>query len=184
MDQRWDDARAAAYLRDFGEHALNRLWLDHVTLPEHGFLLDVGCGGGASIKEALRKEKTIRATGIDPTPFMINEARTALPRMDFYETGADRIPLPTDVVHVALANCSAVHWPSIEDGLREIYRVLRPQGQLLVMEEAFSSQDVEGQLNSPQDLPKRLKEAKFHVLEHGHHNREGESYWATLAQKP
>jgi len=125
MNEIWNDRSAQAYLEKYGHHALNRLWLTHVDLSPDEFLLDIGCGGGTSIKAALSQEK----------------------------------------------------------GLREIHRVLRPEGRLLIIEEAFATQTEEGRLNSPQDLPQHLKNTGFAVSEHGHHDKGGESYWATLAQK-
>ena len=183
MEQIWDDRSAQAYLDKYGDHALNRLWLTHVNLAPDAFLLDIGCGGGASLKAAFSQMKSIRAVGIDPMPVMIAAARELLPRADFYEAGAESIPLPGGVVSLALANCSAIHWQRVEDGLREVHRVLRQGGQFLIIEEAFASQTDDGRLNSPQDLPELLKSAGFLVKEHGHHDQQGESYWATLAEK-
>jgi len=183
MDQIWNDRSAQAYLDKYGDHALNRLWLSHVSLAPDEFLLDIGCGGGASIKAALSEMKSIRAVGIDPMPVMINAAREMLPRVDFYEASAESIPLPGSVVSLALANCSAIHWDNIDAGLIEIHRVLRTGGQFLILEEAFASQTEEGHLQSPQDLPAHLKNAGFFVVDHGHHDKDGESYWATLSQK-
>jgi ubiquinone/menaquinone biosynthesis C-methylase UbiE len=184
MDQTWNDRTAQAYLSRYGDHELNRLWLNHVSLKEDTFLLDVGCGGGASLKAASKAMKGIRAVGIDPMPVMISAARELLPRVDFYEATAESIPLPAEVVSLALANCSAIHWADINAGLREVFRVLRKGGQFLIIEEAFASQTEDGRLNSPQDLPDLLKSAGYTVVEHGHHDQSGESYWATLAQKP
>ena len=183
MDQIWNDRSAQTYLDKYSDHKLNRLWLTHVTLAPDEFLLDVGCGGGASLKEALRAVKSIRAVGIDPVPLMIRTARELLPRVDFNEAEAESIPLPGSVVTLALANCSAIHWRDIDAGLSEVHRVLRKGGQFLLIEEAFAAQNEDGRLNSPQDLPNHLKKAGFYVTEHGHHDKDGESYWATLAQK-
>lgn len=183
MDQTWNDRSAQSYLNRYGDHDLNRLWLTHVTLAPDEFLLDVGCGGGASLKAAIKAAKSIRAVGIDPMPVMINAARELLPRADFYEASAEKIPLPGGVVTLALANCSAIHWEDIGLGLREVHRVLKQGGQLLLIEEAFATQTDDARLNSPQDLPEHLKIAGFFVTEHGHHDKDGQSYWATLAQK-
>lgn len=183
MDNNWNDQTAQSYLDKYADHALTRLWLSHVTLAPDEFLLDIGCGGGASIKAAIGRMKSIRAVGIDPMPVMIRAARELLPRADFYEAEAASIPLPGSVVSLALANCSAIHWADIGAGLAEIHRVLRTGGQLLIIEEAFASQTEDGMLNSPQDLPEHLKRAGFFVSDHGHHDKEGQSYWATLAQK-
>ncbi len=183
MDNTWNDETARWYLERYGDHALNRLWLTHVTLAPDEFLLDVGCGGGASIKAATQQQKNIRAVGIDPVTTMITAAREILPRVDFYEASAENIPLPGGVITLALANCSVIHWQDVGAGLAEVNRVLRTGAQFLILEEAFASQTDDGRLNSPQDLPGHLKKAGFFVSEHGHHNTDGESYWATLAQK-
>lgn len=179
----WTDKAARVYLERYGDHALNRLWLHHVDLDPSTFLLDIGCGGGAAMKAALQQQPDLRAVGVDPSPVMIRAARTLLPRADFYETGAESVPLPGQVISLALANCSIMHWEDFSAGLREVERVLRPQGQFLVIDEAFSAEELEGQIASPQELPTLLEHAGFRLLSHGHHDNEGQSYWATLAQK-
>lgn len=183
MGSDWDDETARWYLERYGDHALNRIWLEHIDLSPNDFLLDVGCGGGASIMAAMPHLPEGRATGIDPMPVMVAAARERLPGTDFYEAEAEAIPLPGGVVDVVLANCSVIHWRDVTAGLREVHRVLKPGGQFLALEEAFASQDEEGRLKSPQDLPDLLSAAGFEVAAHGHHTNGDESYWATRATK-
>ncbi len=184
MEQIWNDRTAQAYLERHGDHALNRLWLEHVSLSPEDFLLDIGCGGGAALEEAFSRVNDIRAVGIDPVAVMVRTARKKLPKADIYEASAESIPLPGEVVSLALANCSASYWPDLQDGLAEIARVLKPGGRLLVIEEAFAALSDGVELRSPQDLPVHLRKAGFEVSDHGHHDKENESYWATLAHKP
>jgi len=184
MDSDWDDKTAIWYLERYGDHRLNHLWMDHVSLSPSDFLLDIGCGGGASIKAALPILTDGRATGVDPIAHMISVARENLPGVDFYQAGAEAIPMPGSVVDVALANCSISHWTDLQTGLSEVFRVLKPGGQFIALEEAFAAQENEGRLKSPNDLKAVFEGAGFKVSDHGHHDKDGESYWATLAAKP
>lgn len=183
MDRDWNDRTARAYLDRDGGHGLASLWLDHVSLAPDDFLLDIGCGDGSAIATAFSIVRDIRAVGIDPVPVMVQTARKKLPKADFYEAGAESIPLPGGVVSLALANCSLSYWADLRGGLAEVFRVLRPGGRLLVIEEAFAALSDGAALRSPQDLPIHLRRAGFETADHGHHDKDNESYWATLARK-
>lgn len=180
----WNDEISRNYLDSFADHVLNLLWLEHVDLHEGDFLLDIGCGGGGAIKAALQNCEALRVVGVDPMQVMLTAAREIAPRADFYLSGAEDIPLPGNVVTCALANCSISHWQDRTAGLNEVGRVLKSGGRFLIIEEAFSFQSEDGATNSPEELPAQLEKAGFQVQNHGPHQNQDVSYWATLAVKP
>ena len=152
MPDQWDDTIARRYLDAYGDHPLQELWLEHVTLGPEDFLLDIGCGGGGAIRAALARVPDLRAVGIDPSKVMLAAAREAAPRADFYGASAEAIPLPGGVVTQALANCSLVHMSDIDAAVVEIARVMRKGGALLAISEAFAELDGDEGSISPGDL--------------------------------
>jgi ubiquinone/menaquinone biosynthesis C-methylase UbiE len=100
-------------------------------------VLDVGCGPGGAAREAARRGGEV--TGVDPSPLMLRLARVlsrgrAGRRLTFKEGKAEALPLADDSVTVAWAISSAHHWADVPAGLREIHRVLRPGGRLVIVE--------------------------------------------------
>lgn len=74
----WIDQRQA--LATDGPGVSEAVWLDRfmARLPAGGSVLDVGCGSGRPVAEALLS-RGFRVTGIDSSPALIAHARATLP---------------------------------------------------------------------------------------------------------
>lgn len=115
--------------------AFDRKMLDWLIekVGQQGIICDFGCGPGQVAR--YLHEHGARACGIDLSPQMIEQARKLNPGLDF-EIG-DMLR-PTNVPDNAYAGIAAfysiIHIPRLKavDALREIARVLRPGGVLLV----------------------------------------------------
>jgi ubiquinone/menaquinone biosynthesis C-methylase UbiE len=95
--------------------------------------VDVGCGSGTAVRRASRLGA--RATGVDPAPVMLRVARALRGRNTTYvEGGAESLPLPDADATVVWSIASVHHWPQLEAGLAEAYRVLEPGGRFLAIE--------------------------------------------------
>jgi ubiquinone/menaquinone biosynthesis C-methylase UbiE len=100
-------------------------------------VVDIGCGPGTAVREAARRGA--RATGVDPDRAMLRLGRslTALRRaagVSFVEGGAERLPVPDCGTTVVWALTSVHHWPDRPAAIREIRRVLKPGGRVLLAE--------------------------------------------------
>ena len=117
--------------------AIARLAADAAGVTEGDRVVDVGCGPGGAVREAARRGASV--TGVDPAPLMLRLGRylTRGPlreRVTFRPGSAEQIPLPGESVSVAWSISSAHHWSDLPGGLREMYRVLAPDGRLVVAE--------------------------------------------------
>lgn len=104
-------------------------------------VLDIGCGPGTAARHAARR--TAAATGVDPSPAALRLARriSALRHASnatWLPGRAEALPLPDSCVTVAWALHSLHHWDDQQAGLREIHRVLRPEGRVLLAERLLS----------------------------------------------
>jgi ubiquinone/menaquinone biosynthesis C-methylase UbiE len=98
--------------------------------PEPGTrLLDVGSGSGTFVLQAVAAGA--EALGVDASDAMVQVANTKGPGR-FVVGGAERLPFADDSFDVVTTSLSMHHWEPAEAGLREIRRVLRPGGRLVI----------------------------------------------------
>lgn len=98
---------------------------------------DLGAGMGSAAALAARTGAWVAA--IDPTNYMrwILRARS-LGALRVLEGAAEAIPLPDSSVDALWAVNTMHHWTDRAAACREIARVLRPQGRLLLVDEDFT----------------------------------------------
>jgi demethylmenaquinone methyltransferase/2-methoxy-6-polyprenyl-1,4-benzoquinol methylase/phosphoethanolamine N-methyltransferase len=127
-------------------------------------VLDVGCGTGDLTLAALAYAGPQgEVVGIDASPEMIEVARRKATRrgalVRFELAAVERIPFPDNYFDVALSSLMLHHLPGRlkQDGLAEVYRVLKPGGRLLVVD--------------MQDRPSRAGRVLTAVLGHGARHR-------------
>jgi ubiquinone/menaquinone biosynthesis C-methylase UbiE len=104
-------------------------------------VLDVGCGTGTlAIAAKRRVGSTGRACGIDASSEMIaragEKARKAGLDVEFKNEVIDALPFPDALFDAVLNTLMLHHLPRKlrEDGAREIRRVLKPGGRVLVVD--------------------------------------------------
>ena len=92
--------------------------------------LDIGCGTGNYTLELRKHGMTI--IGIDPSNEMLQKARARNKEIDWRQGIAEDIQLPDLSQDGVLAWLTTHHWTDIDQGFKEVYRILRPGGRLLI----------------------------------------------------
>lgn len=111
---------------------LDRRWRKRALRGIQGNVLDVACGTGDMVVELLKHGCTV--TGIDLSDEMLAIARQKATSAIFQLGNAEALPFPDasfDAVTCAFGVRNFVH---LEQGLSEMLRVLKPGGQLVVLE--------------------------------------------------
>lgn len=91
---------------------------------------DVGCGNGMYLRALVRRGHTGRLVGLDLTPGMAAAAAMHGPTLC---ADAQRLPLPTASIDVALCPHMLYHVPDQAAAVAELRRVLRPGGRAIVV---------------------------------------------------
>jgi ubiquinone/menaquinone biosynthesis C-methylase UbiE len=119
-------------------------WLHFDRVHRHAFnfaapfgeptaILDVGCGTGRLLRAAHARWPNARLVGIDPSEGMIDAGRGRT-RAELHLAGAEAIPLPDRSIDLAFSTIAFHHWADPARGLREVARVLRPGGGLVLID--------------------------------------------------
>jgi SAM-dependent methyltransferase len=131
-------AQARAVYRDPLYHYPNfYVILAELVLSPNDYLLEVGCGGGVLLKEALKSG--CRAAGVDHSPDMVrlaeevNHDAVAEGRLEIQQASADRLPFPDATFTCAAMTGVFGFLPDPVVALREIRRVLGKGGRLVVL---------------------------------------------------
>lgn len=127
--------------------------------------LDVGCGTGYLTRRlAAAVSPGGSATGIDPSPPMLEYAARKAPGCRFDEATAEDLPYDDASFDLATASLSIHHVPADHqlEAFRELRRVLRPDGRLLIMELRGSSHG-----HVVDDLPGQIESAGFSITGKG-----------------
>jgi len=100
--------------------------------PEES-LLDLGTGPGDFPLRLRRAGHRGRLVGIDASPGMIAKAKSAGSDIEFLQADAQSLPFPDESFDVVTARHMLYHVPDIPRALREVHRVLRPNGRFLAV---------------------------------------------------
>jgi SAM-dependent methyltransferase len=131
-------------IREFYDHVYYPTRLDIEVVPRHlrrlavrfkswkGVrLLDVACGPGMWLRAAT--ELGAVPTGIDISEVALEVCRKALPQAELYCGPAEKLPFADRQFDFVSCLGALEHFLDLESALREMVRVAKPQGQLLLL---------------------------------------------------
>ena len=123
--------------------AVTEWGLRRVTIDARFTVLDVGCGGGATVATLACMASDGHVCGVDISPASVATARRRNApliesgRVDVRLASVAALPFGDDTFDLATAVETHYYWPDPEASLREIRRVLRPGGTLVIIAETY-----------------------------------------------
>jgi ubiquinone/menaquinone biosynthesis C-methylase UbiE len=117
--------------------------LSHVAVRPQDHILDVGCGGGRTVNKLALRANHGRVIGIDYSDVSVSVARKLNSReihegrVEIHKGSVLELPLQQSTFDLITAVETHFWWPDLSAGFREILRVLKPGGSLLVVAEIY-----------------------------------------------
>lgn len=103
-------------------------------------VLDVGTGTGTFVQMLVGENLASRAVGVDFSPNMCQVARDKAARLgyghraEFVNADSERMPFDDASFDVVTCANSFHHYPNQQAAVREMFRVLRPGGRLILVD--------------------------------------------------
>jgi len=131
----WDMNRHHSKLTDWG--------LSHVEIEKTDTILDVGCGGGRTISKLAAMASDGKVHGIDYSEESVTAAHRRntrwidIGRVSIREGSVSQLPFADNTFDGVTAIETHLFWPNLPKDFREIFRVLKRGGALLIVAEIY-----------------------------------------------
>lgn len=184
--------RMVLHMMNLGHAPLTNWGLGLAGIQNGWTMLDIGCGGGATLKRLLKRSEGALVYGIDISEESVKKAKKVnakvLDKQVFVCQGsAEKLPYAEDMFNLVSAVETVYFWPNLPQCFQEVKRVLKQGGKFAIMVEVIDGDSmwtnvVKGMTAySPEELQKMLDEAGFIQTEI---HRKKPSYATILGIKP
>lgn len=135
--------RFFAAAMNFSHSALTDWGLTHVSIGDAFTILDVGCGGGRTIEKLAAIASNGKVFGVDYAAGSVAASRSRnaelirAGRVKIEEASVSQLPFEADRFDLVTAVETQYYWPDLANDMREILRVLRSGGTLVVIAESY-----------------------------------------------
>jgi ubiquinone/menaquinone biosynthesis C-methylase UbiE len=125
-------------------HASLTDWgLQQVTVPKSAAILDVGCGGGGTVRRLAVLAPEGKIVGLDYSAASVavsrdtNAKEIEAGRVQIERGSVVALPFPDRTFDVVTAVETHYYWPNLPANVREILRVLKPGGTFALIAETY-----------------------------------------------
>jgi SAM-dependent methyltransferase len=125
-------ARQSIYAYQRPPIDLPREILGLAGLSGHEVVADIGCGNGRYLAELARRGHSGPLVGADLSPGMLLAARGRAPEAGLLVADATALPFPDAAADLTLAMHMLYHVPEPDRAVRDLRRITRPGGRLIV----------------------------------------------------
>ena len=148
-------------------HAPLTNWgLSYIEFQDRWTMLDIGCGGGATLRRLLKRSKESSVYGIDISEESVAKAievnADMIDKRIFVQQGsAAELPYEDGKFDLVTAVETVYFWPNLPVCLKEVRRVLKPGGKFAIMVEVVDTDSkwtnlVDGMTAYPPEQIKQL----------------------------
>ena len=123
---------------NFGHSGLTRWGLGFVDIASDSDALDIGCGGGRTVERLAGIVTESKVVGIDYSPDAVvvarkkNRALINEGRVEIFQEAVSSMRFSEGAFGLITAFESHYFWPDFRNDLKEVHRVTKQDGQLLI----------------------------------------------------
>jgi ubiquinone/menaquinone biosynthesis C-methylase UbiE len=130
-------ARFENYMQRFPELYFSLTEIVKKFIPESvvkPVIVDLGAGPGLLSFEMTKQIPDAMILGVDPSKEMLNFANKKIKSENFKAVvgSSEKIPMESGKADIVVSRFTLAYWDSLEKGLKEIHRVLRSDGALVL----------------------------------------------------
>jgi len=117
--------------------------LQHVSVARHYTILDVGCGGGRTVRKLGTMATEGKVYGVDFSEDSVavskktNARWMEMGRVEIQHASVSQLPFPDGTFDLVTGVETHFWWPDLPGDMREIFRVVKPGGQLILIAEIY-----------------------------------------------
>lgn len=181
-----------------GHSSLTDWGLSYIDIPLNSALLDVGCGGGRTVSKLCRMVGNGKVYGIDYSELCVskskklNQKNILCSKADIIKASVSLLPFDDEKFDVVTAVETYYFWPDKLEGLKEINRILKHGGKILLIFEMLKTDDnpnkwkpIEKRLNisavTKDEIGEILLRAGYQNIQL--HTKDGTSWLCAIAEK-
>jgi SAM-dependent methyltransferase len=133
--------RFFAGLMNAGHAPMTDWAFTHLEISTGATALDIGCGGGRTIEKLA--QHAAQVYGIDYAGGSVaasrahNKGLIAEGRVFVEQASVSHLPFPDDKFDIVTAIETQYYWPDLPADMKEILRVLKPGGRLMIVAESY-----------------------------------------------
>ena len=117
--------------------------LAHVAVEKNYTILDVGCGGGRTVSKLAAMALQGKVYGVDyseecvAATKKINAGAIEAGRVEVRHASVSQLPFSDGMFDLVTAVETHFWWPDLAADMREVFRVVKPGGSLIVIAEVY-----------------------------------------------
>jgi ubiquinone/menaquinone biosynthesis C-methylase UbiE len=117
--------------------------LGHISIENQHTILDVGCGGGKTVNKLAAIATQGRVYGVDYSEESVAASKRtnahwiALGHVEIRHGSVSHLPFSDSMFDLVTAVETYFWWPNLPGDMREVFRVLKPGGMLILIAEIY-----------------------------------------------
>ncbi|MBO1626064.1 class I SAM-dependent methyltransferase [Bacillus arachidis] len=117
--------------------------LQKINIPKDSIILDIGCGGGRTIHTLSKINTSGKIYGIDYSEKAVessiksNITDVKNEKVIIRKASVSSIPYHNEFFNLITAFQTHYFWPDLENDIKEVFRVLKPNGSFMIVAETF-----------------------------------------------
>jgi SAM-dependent methyltransferase len=117
--------------------------LSHISIQKDDTVLDVGCGGGRTVSKLAAVVTHGKVYGVDFSKESVivanrtNRRWIEMGSVEIREGSVSQLPFSDDMFDLVTAVETHFWWPDLPADMREVLRVLKPGGTLIIVAEIY-----------------------------------------------